>query len=90
MSTQTAHPGTTGRYASGSDLGRGVLAGLLILARLVPQFHALTMTNQPLELAVHLVFGSLRALLVMAGGDRRVSPSDRAVLPGRRLVPSDE
>lgn len=37
-----------------------------IFARFVPQFHALSMTNQPLELAVHLMFGSLLALFVLS------------------------
>ncbi|MGH3493102.1 MAG: hypothetical protein ACRDRL_15760 [Sciscionella sp.] len=31
----------------------------------MPQFRALSMTNQPLELAVHLAFGALLALFVM-------------------------
>jgi hypothetical protein len=48
-----------------------------IFARFVPQFHALTMTNQPLELAVHLVFGSLLALLVLLRTSPRRPPGSR-------------
>jgi hypothetical protein len=44
-----------------------------ILARFVHQFHAFRMTNQPLELAVHLVFGAVLAMVVAVSniGTRR-------------------
>lgn len=38
-----------------------------VLARIVPQFDAFRMTNQPFELAVHLVFGAVLAALLTAG-----------------------
>ncbi len=37
----------------------------VILAQVVPQFKAFTMTNQPLELAVHLVFGAVLVLFLL-------------------------
>jgi hypothetical protein len=60
--------------ASGSILWAGLIYGGLIyavdfqvLARFVPQFSALlNATNQPLVLAVHLVFGAMLAALLVA------------------------
>jgi hypothetical protein len=44
-----------------------------ILARFVHQLHSFRMTNQPLELAVHLVFGAVLAMVVATSniGTRR-------------------
>jgi hypothetical protein len=47
------------------------LVDFQVLARFVPWFSAFLLTNQPFELAAHLVFGAVLAALLLLAKPRR-------------------